>query len=145
MSEWDKIRNMIGDVPKEETDSNKKIPVTSSISDKRYLLKIVDQAEKWGLRCPSGERLCISNLRSIVHKARVAIREGKEDELQRLLDEAATTPYKVLRHAHQSRRQEIIAQKIGKGEDARYMMSLTDEQFDILKKLTVNHFDLKEE
>lgn len=146
MSEWDRVRKIVGDVPPDEIDpdtGNKKW-VSSLISDKKFLLKIVDQAEKWGLRAPSGSRLSISNLRAIVHKARIAIRESDKEELQRLLDSAATIPYKRIRHDHQSKRQDIIAQKIGMDEDIRYMMSLTQSQFDILKAIAVNHFNLIE-
>jgi hypothetical protein len=90
MGTWNDVRRKI---------KAKKLYSSTWASDKKQLIKIIDQAERFELDPGNAERTTISNLQTIVRRARWAIEDNDKERLDGLFHLAADLPLSELRIA----------------------------------------------
>lgn len=113
-------------------------------SDEKHLFEIIDQAEKWGIEPKKPERIKLSNLRSIIKKARDAIKRQDRARFQELIDWASYLDNRELRLKLGSAKLESIPIVcLPESEKYQYQILVTGEQLKAIQVATKTQFCFK--
>jgi hypothetical protein len=113
-------------------------PTAAWCSDERHLMQIIDKVKEWDIHPGCLPYISISNFRSLIRRARIAIRNEQKDRLEDILMKAATLSNSDFRlFLEIPDRDEVVVEPIDMGEDQEYFqIRVNKAQLDRIRRAT---------
>ncbi len=135
MGDWENIRDKV---------LGKKLQSISWTSDRAGMLLLIEVAEYNNIAAPLPHEFFISRFREILKDAKMAIAHGDLDQLRAYINMAATFPVADLRiKLGKKARMKIFVREEKGDEINQYSITLTQDQFDRIRRSTAAFFDFQ--